>query len=106
MDRVRDFLEERQVRNVIVLADTCHAGKLITRGERGLAVRPYIEKVKKEQNIPKGWVFMVGADRSTQEETYFYSYQFNYEQTPLIPISILVYFVYFDYIKSNNSLLG
>jgi len=62
MDRVRDFLEERQVRNVIVLADTCHAGKLITRGERGLAVRPYIEKVKKEQNIPKGWVFMVGAD--------------------------------------------
>ena len=37
--------------------------------------------------------------------TCFYSYYFNYEQTPLISISILVYFLYFDYFKSNNSLL-
>jgi len=63
MDRVRDVLEERNARNVIMFADTCHAGKLITRGEKGLSVRPYVEKLKKEQkSIPKGWIFMVSAE--------------------------------------------
>jgi len=62
MDRVRAALEERKSRNVVLLADTCHAGKLITRGQRGLSIVPKIEKMHREQNIPKGWVFMVGAD--------------------------------------------
>ncbi|MFP4381079.1 MAG: caspase domain-containing protein [Candidatus Sumerlaeia bacterium] len=63
MDEVRESLAERKTRNVVVLADTCHAGKLITRsGERGVAVVPYVEEIKKQQNVPKGWIFMVGAD--------------------------------------------
>ena len=62
MDRVRSILEEHRARNVIVLADTCHAGKLITRGERAISIVPQIEKMRREQSIPRGWVFMVGAD--------------------------------------------
>ena len=62
MDRVRDALEERKSQNVIVLADTCHAGKIITRGERGISIIPNIKK----QPTPKGWIFMVGADTDRQ----------------------------------------
>jgi hypothetical protein len=62
MDKVRAALEERKARNVVVLADTCHAGKLITRGERGISIVPQIDKMHREQNTPKGWIFMVGAD--------------------------------------------
>lgn len=62
MDRVRAVLEEKRARNVIVLADTCHAGKLISRGERGISIVPQIDKMHREQKTPKGWVFMVGAD--------------------------------------------
>ncbi len=64
MDRVRSALEERRSKNVILLADTCHAGKLITRGKdsRGISIIPDIRK----KNIPKGWVFMVGADTDRQ----------------------------------------
>ncbi len=69
MDRVRDALEERHARNVVVLADTCHAGKLITRagkGVAGVAARPYVEKLRREEMVPKGWVFMVGAETDRQ----------------------------------------
>ncbi|MBU0991079.1 MAG: caspase family protein [Proteobacteria bacterium] len=62
MDRVREILQERNAKNVIVLADTCHAGKLITRGSKGISVQPYVQKLKREQRIPKGWIYMVGAD--------------------------------------------
>jgi uncharacterized caspase-like protein len=62
MDRVRAALEEREARNVVLFADTCHAGKLITRGDRGLSIVPEIEKMKRERKVPKGWIFMVGAD--------------------------------------------
>ncbi len=62
MDKVRAALEERKSKNVILFADTCHAGKLITRGIRGISIIPQIDKMTKEQNVPKGWVFMVGAD--------------------------------------------
>jgi len=64
MDNVRRSLEEKKVRNVVLLADTCHAGKLITRsdGSRGISIVPNI----KRQNVPKGWVFMVGADTDRQ----------------------------------------
>ena len=62
MDRVRSALEEQKTKNVLLFADTCHAGKLITRGERGIAILPSIEKMRREKKIPKGWIFMVGAD--------------------------------------------
>ena len=62
MDRVRRLLEERSARNVILFADTCHAGRLITRGDKGLAVRPFVDKMKKEKAVPKGWIFMVSAE--------------------------------------------
>lgn len=66
MDRVRAALEERKARNVILLADTCHAGKLITRGNKGISIIPQIEKMRRDKNIPKGWIFMVGADSDRQ----------------------------------------
>jgi hypothetical protein len=62
MDRVRAALEERKAKNVIVMADSCHAGKLITRGERGISIVPTIDKMRRERKTPKGWIFMVGAD--------------------------------------------
>ena len=64
MDEVRRALEEIGSKNVILLADTCHAGKLITRGDgnRGISIVPNIKK----QNVSKGWVFMVGADTDRQ----------------------------------------
>jgi hypothetical protein len=62
MDRVRDALEEQKTKNVLMFADTCHAGKLITRGERAIGLLPSIDKMAREKNIPKGWIFMVGAD--------------------------------------------
>lgn len=64
MDRVRSTIEERRVRNVFVFADTCHAGKLITRssGEKGLSVVPQLTNMDKTGTTPEGWVFMVGAD--------------------------------------------
>jgi uncharacterized caspase-like protein len=66
MDRVRTALEERRARNVILLADTCHAGKLITRGDRGISIVPHINKMRQERKVPKGWIFMVGADTDRQ----------------------------------------
>jgi hypothetical protein len=62
MDRVRSAIEEHRAKNVVILADTCHAGKIVTRGDRGIAVAPYVEKLKRERDVPKGWIFMVGAD--------------------------------------------
>jgi len=66
MDRVRQILEERNAKNVVILADTCHAGKLITRGVKAISVNPYIERLKRERKVPKGWIFMVGADTDRQ----------------------------------------
>jgi hypothetical protein len=66
MDKVRTALDEIKSKNVILLADTCHAGKLITRGERGISIVPQIDKMAREQKVPKGWVFMVGADTDRQ----------------------------------------
>lgn len=61
MSDVRHWLEERKARNVVVIADACHAGGLITgrgTGEtsaRGLAVR------MKPKQVPPGWVYLLGA---------------------------------------------
>lgn len=63
MDRIRAILEERNARNVIVLADTCHAGKLITRGnDKAIGISPYVNSLVKKKDIPKGWIFMVASD--------------------------------------------
>ena len=62
MDQVREVLKERNAKNVVIFADTCHAGKLITRGIKNISVQPYVEKLRHEHQVPKGWVFMVGAD--------------------------------------------
>ena len=71
MDKVRMALEERNSRNVVLIADTCHAGKLITRGERGISILPQINKMHDTKTIPKGWIFMVSAetDRKAIEHT-------------------------------------
>ena len=62
MDRLIASLKEKGARNVIVIADTCHAGKLITRGERGLSIAPYFAQARRENRVPKGWIYMVSAD--------------------------------------------
>jgi len=71
MDRINRIIKERNTKNVIILADTCHAGKLVTRGAKGISIIPNIEKIRREQNIPKGWIYMVGAesDRNAIEHT-------------------------------------
>ncbi len=66
MDKVCMSLAERNAANVIVMADTCHAGKLITRGKKGISMVKNIEKMKRRKSIPKGWIFMVGADSDRQ----------------------------------------
>ncbi|MDA8126369.1 MAG: caspase family protein [Deltaproteobacteria bacterium] len=68
MDYVRRALEEKKAKNVVLLADTCHAGKLISRGDgsRGISIMPDLNKLAREKKIPKGWVFMVGADTDRQ----------------------------------------
>ena len=60
MDRVRRNLEERNAKNVIVFADTCNAGKLITRGINDYKKFTLVSHQKND--IPDGWIFMVGAD--------------------------------------------
>ena len=62
MDRVRRSLEERKARNVLFFGDTCHAGKLITRGERQNSVASHLKSLREQKKIPKGWIFMVGAE--------------------------------------------
>jgi len=61
MDKVRDSIEELNVKNVIILADTCHAGKIITRGNNRVDYS-LSSKFKNITKIPKGWIFMVSAD--------------------------------------------
>jgi tetratricopeptide (TPR) repeat protein len=66
MDQIRRAIEERQARNVVIIADTCHAGKLITRGDRGVSVVSTVRTMEKQNAVPKGWVFMVSADADRQ----------------------------------------
>ncbi len=66
MDEVHTVLKEIGAKNVILLADTCHAGKLITRGSRAISIIPKIETMQYQQQVPKGWIFMVGADTDRQ----------------------------------------
>lgn len=66
MDKVRRALEEIKSKHVVLLADTCHAGKLITRGPRSISIIPQINKMKSDRDLPNGWIFMVGADTDRQ----------------------------------------
>lgn len=63
MDKVRSAIEELGCRNVVMFADTCHAGKLITRGDdKAIGITPYVNSLVKKRNVPKGWIFMVASD--------------------------------------------
>jgi len=63
MDQVRRVLAERNARNVVTIADTCHSGKVIRTGDaRAIAVRPALDAMKRTGQIPKGWVFIASAD--------------------------------------------
>jgi uncharacterized caspase-like protein len=63
MDKVRMALEERGVRNVILIADTCHSGKIVRDSNpKGISVVPALEAMEKKSQIPKGWVFIASAD--------------------------------------------
>ena len=63
MDLVMDRIEELKSRNVLVIADTCHAGNLIVRGDdKGIAVRPYVEELRDKDRVPPGWIYMVSAE--------------------------------------------
>lgn len=71
MDRVRQALEERGVRNVVVIADTCHSGKVIRSIDpRGVSIGPALESMRKRDQIPKGWIFIASAesDRKAYED--------------------------------------
>lgn len=54
MDKVRDALAEKKARYTVVLADTCHAGKLITRD---------IKVVRKEIGVAGGMAFFLAAEK-------------------------------------------
>ncbi|MBN2302468.1 MAG: caspase family protein, partial [Lentisphaerae bacterium] len=66
MDKVRASLEEKKSKNVVVVADTCHAGKILTRGNKGVSIISHVDKLRREDLIPKGWIFMVSADTDRQ----------------------------------------
>ncbi len=80
MDRVVSAIKEKGAKNVIIIADTCHAGKLVTRGQRGLSISPHIENLRKKEAIPKGWIFMVSAeaDRNAIEHSKWSNGAFTY----------------------------
>ena len=75
IDKVRESLEEKGARNVVVFADTCHAGKIITRSsDKGLgdvAVGPYIRELARTQRVPKGMAFLTASatDRKAVEHS-------------------------------------
>ena len=63
MDRVLQILEERNVKNVVMIADTCHAGKIIRAGDpKAIGVIPALEKMNTDRTVPNGWIFIASAD--------------------------------------------
>lgn len=62
MDRVRQALEERGARNVLVFVDACNAGKIITRGEQRPAAVVFAEQLRRDNRIPNGWIFMLSSE--------------------------------------------
>ncbi len=81
MDKVIDFIKERNPRNVLVMVDSCHAGKLITRSsEKGISVRPYLSQLQERKKIPPGWIYFVSAapDRKSIENRAWSNGAFSY----------------------------
>ncbi len=63
MDRVRDMVSEREARNVLFIADTCHSGKVIRSGTgRGIGIVPALEAMERAHSVPRGWIFVASAD--------------------------------------------
>ena len=64
MDKVVKSVREHGIRNVVFIADTCHAGKIVTRsdGRRGLSIQPFLADVPRNKDIPPGWVFMAAVE--------------------------------------------
>jgi hypothetical protein len=61
MSDVRRWLEERNARNVVILADACHAGGLISsRGTEEVSARGFAIQMKPER-VPTGWIYLLGA---------------------------------------------
>jgi len=81
MDKVVEAIKEVDARNVVVIADTCHAGKLITKGDnRALAATPYVERLRQEGGVPPGWIYLVSAepDRKAIENSKWSNGAFSY----------------------------
>ena len=68
MDKVVKSIKEHRIKNVIFVADTCHAGKIVTRsnGTKGLSIQPYLQDVPVNRNIPEGWVFFAATEAGYQ----------------------------------------
>ena len=68
MDKVVKSIKEHRIKNVIFVADTCHAGKIVTRssGTKGLSIQPYLQDVPANKNIPEGWVFFAATEAGYQ----------------------------------------
>ncbi len=63
MSDLRRHLTRHEAHNVILIADTCHSGNIISRGNsKGLAIRPALDAMQKKKHIPKGWVIIASAD--------------------------------------------
>ena len=55
MSDLRSWLREREARNVVLIADACHAEGLAMG--RGLGVRPAFEK----ESVPRGWLYLFAS---------------------------------------------
>lgn len=69
MPEFRRLLDEKKARNVLFIADTCHAGGVAT-GMRGLSVVSYQAALQPEKAKTGGWIFMLAseADRQAVED--------------------------------------
>lgn len=73
MDHVHTALKERAARNTVVLADTCHAGRIATRGDRKIGVVSHVERLEQNQDVPPGWIYLVSAEtdrRAVEHESW------------------------------------
>lgn len=67
MNDVKSWLTERNARNVIFIADACHAGGIITgrdSGSRDLSIK--IRNSMSQRDVPKGWIYLLGAKEQSQ----------------------------------------
>jgi len=59
MGDVRAWLEDRKARNVVIVADACNAGGLISGRSRDLSVRG-LAGCMRPDSVPPGWVYLLG----------------------------------------------